>query len=129
MPSSKVSSIVGWTVVSNAPVVKGSILACIYAGSAGNVSIEKETGLLASDLATLSKAEEMAKAIFPKGTRITFTPLTALGYTSYYWTAVLGGSPFSGANTNRGTTGYYAEMSGRLQRTALLKLDQLAIST
>jgi hypothetical protein len=128
LPATKVSSVVGWTVTFTDADVKGSIFACLYQGSTGNVTIEKETGLPASDLATRGDAEAMTQAMFPKGTKITFTPLSALGPAAFYWTAVIGGHPFSGANTNKGTTGYDSEMSGTLQQSKLEQLEELGIS-
>jgi hypothetical protein len=127
LPASKVSAIVGWAVRLEDAMVKNTILVCLYVGS-GNVSLEKDTPMSISAFSTRAKAEAMAKEMFPKGTPITFSPLPALGATAFYWTAIIGGHPFSGANDNRGVTGYYSEMSGSLQRAKLVQLERLAIS-
>jgi hypothetical protein len=136
MSSSKVSSIVGWTVTFDEPVVEGSTIACLYEGSSGNVTIEKETGMEASGIATRQKAEAGHKKLFyasqpkplPKGTTISFTPLAALGSNAFYWNGVIGGSPYSGADAFKGTTGYFSEMPRALQQSKLEQLERLALS-
>lgn len=136
MPSSKVSAIVGWSVTLGAPVVDATTIACLYEGSAGNVSIEKETGMAASGIATQQKAEAGHKKLFyasqpkplPKGTTISFTPLAALGSNAFYWTGVIAGSPYSGADAFKGTTGYFSEMPGALQESKLEQLEKLALA-
>jgi hypothetical protein len=64
----------------------------------------------------------------PKGTTISFEPLGALGPNAFYWTGVIGGSPYSGADAFKGTTGYFSEMSGSLQQAKLELLERLALS-
>jgi hypothetical protein len=136
MPSGKVSSIVGWSVTLGQPVVEGTTVACLYQGTSGNVTIEKETGMAASSIATRQKAEASHKKLFyasqpkplPKGTTISFSPLAALGSNAFYWTGVIAGSPYSGADAFKGTTGYFSEMTGKPQDSKLEKLEQLALS-
>lgn len=129
MTAARVASIIGWTVTFNDAVDKGPTLACLYEGSVGNVTIEKESGIPASSFSTLAKAESGTRASFPKGTRISFFPLSALGPRAFFWTAVIGGHPFSGANDYKATkTGYFSEMAGTLQRTRLEQLEKLAIA-
>lgn len=136
MPSSKVSSIVGWTVTLGAPVVAGRTIACLYEGSGGDVSIEKESNMAASGIATRQKAEAGHKKLFyasqpqplPKGTTISFEPLAALGASAFYWTAVIEGSAWSGADAFKGTTGYFSEMPGKLQQSKLEALERLALA-
>lgn len=118
------------------PVVAGGTIACLYEGSAGNVSIERETGMAASGIATRQKAEAGHKKLFyasqpkplPKGTTISFTPLAALGASAFYWTGVIGGSAWSGADAFKGTTGYFSEMPGTLQKSKLEQLERLALA-
>jgi hypothetical protein len=136
MPSAKVSLIVGWSVTLGQPVVEGTTIACLYEGSSGNVTIEKEVGMAASGIATRQKAEAGHKKLFyasqpkplPKGTTISFSPLAALGPNAFYWTGVIAGSAYSGADAFKGTTGYFSEMTGGLQDAKLEKLEQLALS-
>jgi hypothetical protein len=136
LPSSKVSSIVGWTVTFAEPVVEGTTIACLYEGSSGNVTIEKEAGMAASGIATRQRAEAGHKKLFyasqpkplPKGTTISFAPLAALGSSAFYWTGVIEGSPYSGADAFKGTTGYFSEMAGTLQESKLEQLERLALS-
>jgi hypothetical protein len=136
MPSAKVSSIVGHSVTLAQPVVEGTTIACLYEGSSGNVTIEKEAGMPASSVATRQKAEAAHKKLFyasqptplPKGTAIDFSPLSALGSTAFYWTGVIVGSPYGGADVFKGTTGHFSEMTGGLEDSKLEKLEQLALS-
>lgn len=136
VPASKVSSIVGWRVTLGDALVEGATIGCLYERSAGNVTIEKETGMSASGIATRQKAEAGHKKLFyasqpkplPKGTTISFSPLSALGPIAFYWTGMIDGSPWSGADAFKGTTGYFSEMPGTLQRSKLEQLERLAIS-
>lgn len=136
MPSSKVSSIVGWTVTLDQPVVEGSTIACLYQGSSGNVTLEKETGMPASGISTLKESEATHKKLFyasqpaplPKGTTLSFKPLAALGSNAFFWNGVIEGKPYSGADAFKGTTGYFAEMPRALQTTKVELLERLALS-
>lgn len=136
MPASKVSAIVGWSVTLSDELVHGSTLVCLYQGSAGTVTLEKETGIVASTIATRSKAEAAHKKLFyasqphplPAGTTISFTAATALGPLAFYWNGVIGAMPYSGADDYQGTTGYFAEMSSALQSSRMAKLEQLALA-
>ncbi len=136
MPASMVSSIVGSTVDLEEAVVSGSTLVCLYHGSTNTVTLEKETGMAASGIATRQKAEAGHKKLFyasqptplPKGTTISFEPLAALGSSAFYWTGVIAGMPYSGADAFKGTTGYFSEMRGALKKSPLEDLERLALS-
>lgn len=136
MPASKVSSIVGSTVTLGEAVVQGAILVCLYDGSSTTVTLEKETGMAASGLSSLQKAEAGHKKLFyasqpnplPKGTTISFSPLAALGSNAFYWTGVIEGTRYSGADAFKGTTGYFTEMRGPLEQSKVKQLEQLVLS-
>jgi hypothetical protein len=136
MPASKVSSIVGSSVALTDAMVQGSTLVCLYEGSSGAITLEKETGMAASGIATRQKAEAGHKKLFyasqpkplPKGTTISFSSLSGLGSSAFYWTGVIEGKPYSGADAFKGTTGYFSEMGGALQQSKLEQLERLALA-
>ncbi len=136
MPASKVSSIVGSTLTLGEAVVQGTTLVCLYDGSSATVTLEKETGMAASGIATRKEAEAGHKQLFyasqpkplPKGTTISFLPLDALGSTAFYWKGVIEGIPYGGADAFKGTTGYFAEMRGPLEQSKVEKLERLVLS-
>jgi hypothetical protein len=125
----KIGSIVGGSVTLLQSSVKGKIIACIFGGSDGNISIETETGLPTSSTSTLSGAEKTAKANFPAGLKIKFAATPSIGPTSYSWSAKIAGTPYVGLNTNRGSVGYYVEMQGALKLSVLEKLINYEIAT
>ena len=91
LPASKVASIVGGQAIFKSAVVVKTTLECEYAAGVAIVALLKEPGLPASSLATLSKAEATALSGFPKGTKVKFSALPALGKTSFGWTATIAG--------------------------------------
>jgi hypothetical protein len=127
LPAAKVTSILGSKVSFKAAVLVKTTLECEYAGAAF-VTLLKEPGIPAANLATLSKAEATALSGFPKGTKVNFAALPALGKTSFSWTATIEGLQFSGVGENKGTTGYGAEMSGKPDIPKLKRLIALAIT-
>jgi hypothetical protein len=98
---------------------------CIYEGGPGIVALDEEPGALAYR-ATLAKAEATAANAFPKGTKVTFSPLTSLSPTAFRWAADVEGIAFNGIATTRGGEGFGSEMSGGLQLSKLERLLQLA---
>ena len=127
LPLANIDSIVGASVSLAEKTTKGKILACVYSGITGNMSIETETGLSAASTDTLSGAEASARSMFPPGLKIKFAAVPSLGSTAYTWTAVIGGSRYCGLNTNHGSTGYFVEMGGAPRLSVLEKLIKLAI--
>jgi hypothetical protein len=127
LPATKVTSIVGGKVSFKGAEVVSTTLECQYAGAAF-VTLLKEPGIPAANLATLSKAEATALRGFPKGTHVKFAALPALGKTSFSWTATIDGQPFAGVGEDQGTTGYGAEMSGNANIPKLERLIALAIA-
>jgi hypothetical protein len=121
----KVGSIVGGSVTLLETTDKGKIIACIFSGAAGTVSIETETGLPTS---STSGAEKTAKANFPAGLKIKFAAVPSIGSTSYSWSATIAGTPYVGLNTNRSSVGYYVEMQGALKLSVLEKLIKYEIA-
>jgi hypothetical protein len=128
LPASKVASIVGGKAAFKSAVVVKTTLECDYTAGAAIVALLKEPGLPASSLATLSKAEATALSGFPKGTKVKFSALPALGKTSFSWTATIEGEQFGGVGENKGTTGYGAELSGKPNIPKLERLIALAIA-
>lgn len=124
----KVGSIVGGSVTLLETTDKGKIIACIFSGAAGTVSIETETGLPTSSTSSLSGAEKTAKANFPAGLKIKFAAVPSIGSTSYSWSATIAGTPYVGLNTNRSSVGYYVEMQGALKLSVLEKLIKYEIA-
>jgi hypothetical protein len=127
IPASKVSAIVGTAVVLKEAEVVKSTLECIYEGAA-IVSIDKEPGIPASKLASLSAAEATAQSGFPAGTKVNFSPLPARGATAFSWTATIDGAPFGGIGVNKGTTGYGIELSGKPRISTDEQLLQLGMA-
>ena len=127
IPASNVSSIVGAPVVLKEAEVVKSTLECIYEG-AEIVSIDKEPGIAASKLASLSAAEATARSGFPAGTKVVFSPLPARGSTAFSWTATIDGAPFGGIGVNKGTTGYGIELSGKPRISTDEQLLQLGMA-
>ena len=107
--------------------VKGTIAACIFSGVPDNTSMENETKLSSSQTHSLSQAEATARAMFPKGLKILFAPVSGLGPIAYTWHAMLG-TPYSGLNVIKGSTGFFSEVGGALHLTNLEKLERLAIA-
>lgn len=129
LSSAKIGSLVGGSVTLVETTVKGKIIACIFSGSTGTISIETETGLSTSSTSTLSGAEKSAMASFPPGLKITFVAVPSIGPTSYSWSAKIAGTPYVGLNTNRSSVGYYAEMQGAPKLSVLEKLIKYEVST
>ena len=91
LPASKIASIVGGKTAFISAVVVKTTLECGYTAGTAIVALLKEPGLPASSLATRSKAEATALSGFPKGTKVKFSALPALGKTSFSWTATIAG--------------------------------------
>jgi hypothetical protein len=129
IPAHQVSTVVGKALKLTSAVKKGTILACLYSSSPTEaaISVETQTGLPASQVASRASAEKAARANFPTGTNIAFAPLPGLGPLAFTWTAIIGGSRFSGANDYKSSTGWFAEMPGALQPAKLAALVKLAI--
>jgi hypothetical protein len=126
---SKIGSIVGGSVTLLQTSDKGKIIACIFKGSVGSVSIETETDLPTTSTSTLSGAEKTAKANFPAGLKITFAAVPSIGPTAYSWSAKIYATPYVGLNTNQGSVGYYIEMQGAPKLTVLEKLIKYEIAS
>lgn len=103
-------------------------LQCIFEGGPGIVAVDKEPGAPAARGVTLAKAEATATSLFPKGTKVRFSPLPSLSPTAFKWAAVVEGMQFNGIATAKGGEGYGSEMSGELQLAKLERLLQLAAS-
>ena len=126
IPAPRVSSVVGATVALLEAVDVKPTLECIYEGGPGIVAVDKEPGVPAAHGVTLAKAEATAASAFPKGTKVTFSPLPSLSPTAFKWAALVEGIQFNGISTTKGGEGYGSEMSGELQLSKLERLLQLA---
>lgn len=90
----------------------------------------------ASGIATRQKAEDGHKKLFYasqpkpllKGTKISFSPLSGLGLSAFYWNGVIAGHTYSGADAFKGTTGYFTEISTPLVKTMVDKLEELVLA-
>ena len=118
----KIGSIAGGSVTLLQTSVKGKIIACIFHGSVGSVSIETETGLSTKSTATLSGAEKLATSLFPAGLKVKFAAVPSIGATAYSWSAKIYGTPYVGLNTNQGSVGYYIETQGSPKLSVLENL-------
>jgi hypothetical protein len=121
-----VSSIVGATVALLEAVAVKPTLECIYEGGPGIVGVDKGPATSTGHSATLTKAEAAAAGAFPKGTKVTFSPLPSLSPTAFKWAAVVEGIQFNGIAATKSGEGYGSEMSGGLQLSKLERLLQLA---
>ena len=128
LPASKIGPIVGGKAVFRGATSVKTALDCEYTAGTAVIVLLKETGIPASGLATLAKAEATALKGFPPGTKVKFSPLPALGKTSFSWTATIEGEQFGGVGENKGTTGYGAELSGKADIPKLERLIALAIA-
>jgi hypothetical protein len=126
---STIESIVGGSVTLLETSDKGKIIACIFKGSAGTISIETETGLSTASTSTLTGAEKAATANFPAGLKIMYGSVPSIGPTAYSWSAKIYGTPYVGLNTNKGSTGYYIEMQGALKLPVLEKLIRFEMAS
>jgi hypothetical protein len=128
LPIARIDSIVGASVSLADALAEGKVLACIYTGIPGNMSIETQTGIPLPSTSTLSAAEAGARKEFPSGQRVTFAAVPSIGPVAFSWTTHKGTVVYSGLNTYKGSMGYFVEMGGRLKLSPLEKLVKLAIS-
>jgi len=122
LPASKVSSIIGTRVSLLRAVREKTTLECIYLGKVAatakhpidEVVISKEPGIPASELSTRARAEARVAAESPKGVKLIFTSLPAVGPTAFSWTYAksLNGGQLVGVANNKGTTGYGVALGG-----------------
>ena len=122
LPASKVSSIIGTTVSLFRAVLEKTTLECIYFGKVAasakhpidEIVISKEPGIPAFELSTRARAEARVAAETPKGVKLIFTSLPALGPTAFSWTYTksLNGGQLVGVANNKGTTGYGVALGG-----------------
>lgn len=122
LPVSKVSSVIGTTVYLYRAVLEKTTLECIYFGKVAasskhpidEVVISKEPGIPASELSSRARAEARIAAEAPKGVKIIFTSLPAVGPTAFSWTYTksLNGGQLVGVANNKGTTGYGVALGG-----------------
>jgi hypothetical protein len=122
LPASKVSSVIGTTVSLLRAVLERTTLECIYLGKVAasakhpidEIVISKEPGIPAFELSTRARAEARVAAETPKGVKLIFTSLPALGPTAFSWTYTksLNGGQLVGVANNKGTTGYGVALGG-----------------
>jgi len=122
LPASKVSSIIGTTVSLFRAVLEKTTLECIYFGKVAasakhpidEIVISKEPGIPALELSTRARTEARVAAETPKGVKLIFTSLPAVGPTAFSWTYTksLNGGQLVGVANNKGTTGYGVALGG-----------------
>lgn len=122
LPASKVSSNIGTTVYLLRAVLEKTTLECIYFGKVpatakhpiDEVVISKEPGIPASEISTRARAEARVAAEAPKGVKLIFTSLPAVGPTAFSWTYAksLNGGQLVGVANNKGSTGYGVALGG-----------------
>ena len=120
------SAALGGTVKLTQSLVRGGILACIFKAPGGFVSIEYQAGIATSTYANLSSAKPAINKLFGSNVKATVKTDTAFGGHAYYWTAKIGGAPYSGLNLYKANQGWFIEMPGKLQLAKLESVEHIA---
>ena len=124
----KIDSIVGAKVTLAESSLKTTVTACIFSGVAGNMSIETQVKMPSSSTRSLRLAEAWTKSEFPAGLKVSFSAVTTLGPVAFTWHAVIGGTPYSGLNVIKGSTGYFIELGGAVRLAEFERLERLAVA-
>jgi len=122
----KLGAALGGTVKLTQSLVRGGILTCIFKAPGGFVSVEYQAGVATSTYAKLSTAKAAIARLFGPSVKATVKADTAFGGHAYYWTAKIGGAPYSGLNYYKNDQGWFIEMPGKLQLAKLENVERIA---